>query len=249
MLDIKFIRQNPEVIKKALEKRNVKADVDAILLLDSRRMALLQDVESLRAELNKGSRGGPKTPAELETLKNTKEKIKILEKEFETIDQEFKSAMYTFPNIPFDEVPAGKNEKDNKVLREVGQKPQFDTFDKLSINPEQSRRIGFTPLSYIDLGEKLDLIDTQRAAKVSGARFAYRKGAIPLLELAVINYTFSVLTNEKMLKKILKKAKLNLSSKPFTPIFPPVMIKPEIFQKMDRLEPKEIGRASCRERV
>ncbi|OGN32709.1 MAG: hypothetical protein A3I92_00235 [Candidatus Yanofskybacteria bacterium RIFCSPLOWO2_02_FULL_43_10b] len=111
MLDIKLIRQNPEKIKEALEKRPVKVEVDKILELDIRRRSLTAELDESRAEQNRRSKGGPKKAAELEELKKLKEKVKGLEEELKNVEQEFESAMYTLPNIPFDEVPMGRDEK------------------------------------------------------------------------------------------------------------------------------------------
>ena len=222
MLDIKFIRQNIEIVKKAIQNKNIDLDLDKLLAADERKRHVMTELEQLRSEQNKKSKG-PQSPENIEESRGLKEKIKLLEKELEIVDKQFNDLALKVPNIPSEDTPVGKDESENKVLRQVGKITQFN----------------FKPKEHWELGQELDVIDMERAAKVSGARFAYRKGAIPLLELAVINYTFSVLTNEDTLKKIGKKAKLDISSKPFRPIFPPVMIKPEVFQKMDRLEPKE----------
>ena len=221
MLDIKLIRHNSEKIKEALEKRHVKADVDKILELDIHRRSLTAELDETRAEQNKRSKGGPKEPDELEELKKLKEKIKNLERELSEAEKDFEAAMYVLPNIPFEEVPVGKDEKDNQVLREVGKKPKFD----------------FEPLSYIDLGEKLDWIDMERGAKVAGARFGYLKHEAPLLEFALINFTLERLTNPKFISKVVKKNKLTVSTKPFIPLVPPVMIKSEAFRAMGKLDP------------
>src|SRR3989344_5689094 len=226
MLDIKLIRSNPEKIKEALEKRPVKVEVDKILELDSCRRSLTAELDETRAEQNKRSKGGPKEPDELRELKKLKEKVKGLEEELKNVEQEFESAMYTLPNIPFDEVPVGKDEKENQALREVGEKPEVD----------------FEPLSYIDLGEKLDWVDMERGAKVSGARFGYLKHEAPLLEFALINFTLEHLTSRKFISKVVKnlsadEAGNKPSDKPFIPLVPPVMIKPGAFRAMGKLDP------------
>ncbi len=223
MLDIKFIRENQELVKLAIKNKNAKVDLDAFLAVDKRRRDLIGEKESLQAEQNKKSKGGPKDPAELEALKTIKERIKVLETEFATVEQQYFELLNAIPNIPLDDVPIGKDEHDNKVLREVGKKPVF----------------AFKPKEHWELGKGLDLIDTERAAKVSGARFAYLKGALVMLEFALIQFALSVLTDEKILAKIIKKNHLKISSKPFTPIIPPVLIQVGALQKMARLEPKE----------
>lgn len=222
MLDIKFIRQNLDKVRKAIQNKNIELDLDKLLAIDARRRELIESSEALKAEQNKKSKGS-QAPAGLEELKMLKEKFKVMQHELGCVEIEFNQLMLQVPNIPSDDTPIGPNESGNKILRQWGEMPKFN----------------FRPKEHWELGQELDLIDAERAAKVSGARFVYRKGDIALLEFAIIQYTFSILTNEKILKKILKKAKLDLSSKLFKPILPPVMIKPDVFQKMDRLEPKE----------
>lgn len=220
MLDIKFIRQNPNIVRKAIQNKNTDLDLDKLLAADARRRELIESSEALKAEQNRKSKG---PQFNIEELKTLKEKFRVMEHELSCVEEEFGQLMLRVPNIPSDDTPIGPDESGNKILRHWGEVPKFD----------------FKPKEHWELGESLDVLDLERAAKISGSRFAYRKGTIVLLELAVIQYTFSVLTNERMLKKISKKAKLALSSKPFKPISPPVMIRPDVFQKMDRLEPKE----------
>jgi len=224
MLDIKFIRNNPEVVRKAIQNKNIDLDLDKLLALDSRRRELIESSETLKAEQNKKSKG---PGFNVEELKSLKEKFKVMEHELACVGEEFNQLMMQVPNIPSDDTPIGPDESGNKVLRQWGEIPKF------------SAEGGFKPKEHWELGQELDVIDIERAAKVSGARFAYRKGGVVLLEMAIIQYAMSILTDEKILKKILKKTGLNLSSKPFKPVLPPVMIKPDVFQRMDRLEPKE----------
>lgn len=222
MLDIKFIRNNPEIVRKAIQNKNIDLDLDKLLAADERRRHLMDESESMKAEQNKRSKG-PQSPKDLEELKALKEKIRIIVDELSCVEEEFNGLMAMVPNIPSEDTPVGKDESENKVLRNWGKIKELD----------------FKPKEHWELGQELDVIDIERAAKVSGSRFAYRKGAVALLELAIIQYTFSILTDARVLKKIIKKAGLNLSPKPFKPVLPPVMIKPDVFQKMDRLEPKE----------
>ncbi len=221
MLDIKFIRHNPDKVKEALEKRHVKADVNKILELDEKKRKITGELDESRAEQNKRSKGGPKELGEIEELKKLKEQIKNLERELEEAEKKFESAMYTLSNVPFEEVPVGKDETENQVLREVGEKPKFN----------------FEPWSYVDLGEKLDWVDMERGAKVAGARFGYLKHEAPLLEFALINFTLERLASKKFVEKVIKKNKLSVKAKEFIPLVPPVMIKPEAFRAMGKLDP------------
>lgn len=223
MLDIKFIRENPDLIKDAVCKKGVKFDVDQLLAVDKRRKHVLQELEAKRAKQNAGSRGGPKAPTELEVLKKLKEEIKILEEEIKHIEKEFDELMLQVPNIPSDDTPVGADASSNVVVKEVGKKLVFD----------------FKPKEHWQLGQELDVIDIERASRVSGARFAYLKRALGLMQFALLQHALSLFTDESLLKKIVKKAGLKVSSKPFIPVIPPVFIKPEVMQKMARLEPKD----------
>jgi seryl-tRNA synthetase len=209
MLDIKFIRQNPDLVRKNLTERQVKFNLSQLLEIDERRKQVLQAIEDIRAKKNKASKA-------IARAKDEKEKEKIilemkeldkgadrLNKSFRRLEKKFNDLMLKLPNLLLDDVPRGKDEKDNLVLEERGEKRVFDFENK----------------SYLELSEKLDLIDIKRAAKISGSRFAFLKNDLVFLELALINFAFE-----------------NLVSKGFIPIFPPMMIKKEMAQGMGYLE-------------
>ncbi|MEK7074294.1 MAG: serine--tRNA ligase, partial [Patescibacteria group bacterium] len=221
----KFIREYPEKIKNALEKRGVVFDVDYLLATDEKRRAKIQEVEEMRMRQNEISDKIPMLTVDekknaIEESKTLKQKIADADFELKTIEEEFISLMYKIPNIPDPDVPVGNDEGGNQVLREVGTKPHF----------------GFTPRDYVELGEHLDLIDTPRAAKVSGARFGYLKHEAPLLEFALVRYAFDFVGSEENIKKIVHKKNLEISTKPFIPVVPPVLIKPEAMRAMGYLE-------------
>lgn len=223
MLDIKFIRQNPEEVKEGLKKRGIEAGlVDKILSLDERRRHVLKELEEGRAEANKRSKGIP-APAEIEELKKLKEKIKVLENEIGLVEKNLEESMHQLPNLPLPDVPVGKDEKSNKILYEIGERPKFN----------------FEPKKHYEIGELLGIIDIERAAKVSGSRFGYLKGLAVQLEFALLQFILNILTSEKELKKIAGKIDKNYSSKPFIPVLPPVMIKPDVFTKMARLSEED----------
>jgi seryl-tRNA synthetase len=125
--------------------------------------------------------------------------------------------------MPTDDVPVGATEDENVVVKEVGTIPSFD----------------FEPKSHWQIGEARGWIDKERAAKVSGARFAYLMGDLVKLDWALLRYAMDVLTDENILKQIIKDAGLAVSSKAFTPVLPPLMIKTAPYDAMDRLEPRE----------
>ncbi len=226
MLDIKFIRENPDTIKDALRKRNMVFDVGYLIEVDEKRRGKIQEVEEMRKEHNEMSGRIPMLAGDekeylIERSKELKIKIGDANFELKAIEEEFTALMYKIPNVPDPDVPVGKDDTENKILREVGDKSQFN----------------FIPKDNIALGEELDLIDTERAAKVSGSRFGYLKHEAPLLEFALVQMVFSRLFNEEWLKEVIKKFNLSVPSKPFIPLVPPVMIRPEVFRAMGKLDP------------
>ncbi len=172
MLDIKYIRENPDKVKKGIESKQVKVDVDRLLALDEQRRTLLQQKEQLKAEQNKLGKDDREKAGQI------KEQIKQIEPELKQTEEEFGRLMKQLPNLPLDDVLIGKDESDNKVLRQEGEKPKFD----------------FEPKDYLTITEKLDLIDIKRAAKVAGTRFGYLKGEIVLMEFALVQFAFDRIT-------------------------------------------------------
>lgn len=226
MLDIKYIRENTKDVQKAIKNRNVTVDLKELLAADDSRRELIQIVDKLRASMNKVSANiakleGKEKEAAIKKTGATKKKLGTAEKKLKKADEAFEFLMYQLPNVPFEEVPIGKDESANVVLREVGEKPKFS----------------FTPKDVFTLGEELDLIDTKRAANVSGARFAYLKREAALLEFALVQFVFSRLTDEGWLKRVIKKAKLDVKPTTFVPMVPPVLIRPESFRAMGKLDP------------
>ncbi|MFH0805506.1 MAG: serine--tRNA ligase [Patescibacteria group bacterium] len=198
MLDIKYIRENSDKVKEGCEKKQVNVDIDKLLEIDKKRRELLQKIETLKAEQNKLGKD------DQEKAKKLKEKIKKLDPELNKIEKEFNQLMRIIPNIPLDDVIEGKGEEDNKVLREEAKKPEFSDFK---------------PKDYLEIAEKLDIIDIQRAAKTSGSRFGYIKGGAVLLEFALVQLAFKV-----------------LSKKNFVSVIPPVMLKREAMEGMGYLD-------------
>ena len=169
MVDLKFIRENPDIAKEALKKRNNDTTlIDEIINLDEERRKLLKDVEALRAERNKNSSLVAKLKAEnksaeaerlIEQGKEISDQIKNLESELKEIDEMLNNKLLYIPNIPDNSVPYGKDENDNIEIRKWGQPRKFD----------------FEPKAHWDLGPELDLLDFDRGAKLSGSRFTILK--------------------------------------------------------------------------
>jgi len=176
MLDINLIRQNPEKIKQGIKSKNVNPKlVDDFLAIDEKWRNYKRAIDEGRAGQNQFEKD-----KKIAEAKKIKEKIKDLEVKLEKTEKEREKILYQLPNIPQEDVKIGKDSSENKVIREVGEKPKFD----------------FKPKDHLELGKSLDLIDFETAAKVSGSNFYYLKNQAVLLELALINYAFNILTKE-----------------------------------------------------
>jgi len=174
---LKQIRNEPEVFKKGIKaKGREEKIIDEILNYDKEYRALLAEIEFLRAELNNLSREKKFDQDHLEKARATKERIKELEKQLEPIENKLENILYQIPNLPLADVPVGKDETENVVLREVGKKPNFK----------------FEPKDYLTLVED-KWIDVKRAAKVSGTRFGYLKNEAVLLEYALVCWVMETL--------------------------------------------------------
>lgn len=218
MIDIEFIRTDPDRVAAAAKTKGVEIDVQEVRRLDEDRRRLQTEIDTLRAERNRWSvaeakERGPKLKAEL----------KGLEEQLTGCDAQLTPLLLAIPNLPAADVPIGASEEENVVVRTVGDKPVFD----------------FEPKNHWQLAEALDLIDKERAAKVTGARFAYLKGDLVKLQFAMMQFAMKVVTDEAILGKIAAGAKLEVSAKPFTLVLPPLLIRTDAYQAMDRLEPRE----------
>jgi seryl-tRNA synthetase len=185
MLDIKFIREHPNEVKEGCRKKGVNFDLDRLLEVDEKRRQALLEVEGLRSQQKRMSKeihekeGGADRRVEIDKVRNLKAQLKDSEKELRLIEDEFRTLMRIIPNPPLPEVPEGRDETENVVMREVGQRPAFD----------------FVPRDYMEVSEGLDIIDTKRAAKVAGSRFGYLKGDLVLLEFALVRLALDTLTD------------------------------------------------------
>src|SRR5581483_2378419 len=212
MLDINFIRENKEEIKKKIAHKNYEpALIDVVLELDEKRRKLIGEIGELRAERNKAA-----SEKNIEKGKEIKEKLQKLEPELTELESEYKKNLWKVPNIYSEDTPLGKNEDQNKAIRKHGEVRKFD----------------FKVRDHIELGKILEIIDTEKAAEVSGARFNYLKGDAVLLQNALYQFAISVLTDEEILKKIANKVKEGYSSKPFVPVVPPLFINPDVYRRM-----------------
>ena len=185
MHDINFIRDNPDLFDELLNKRFIDPKSNEIILLDKNKRDMLTKSQELRAERKNLSSSfanlndGDKT--ELQKKEQLiKNKIDELENDISIIDEQLKNNLSSLPNLPHNDVPVGKDENSNKLIKQVGKIPSFS----------------FKPKSHYELGENLEMIDFEQAGKVSGTRFVYLKKKIAQLERAIANFMLDKHTNE-----------------------------------------------------
>jgi seryl-tRNA synthetase len=178
MLDIKFIRENKDIIQAGAKKKRISFDVDELIAVDDRRRALLAGIEAKKAEQNEASQkmmsnDNPVSADEkadlIEQMKTLKEGLKTEEDEFGAVMTQWQKLMVAVPNVPDISVPEGDSDADNVEIRTVGEIPQF----------------GFEPKSYFDLMQMHDMLDLERGAKVSGFRGYFLKNDAVLLSMAI----------------------------------------------------------------
>ncbi len=179
MLDIQLFRDNPNVIREGLEKRGMDTSpVEEVINLDTRRRELLQEVESLRAERNTGSKeiGRAKDPAErqekIAAMRAIGERIDTLDEELRGVDAALDALLAALPNIPDEDIPLGADESENVIIKTVGEIPAYD----------------FEPKPHWDLGPELGIIDFERGVKLTGSRFYVLNGAGARLQRALISW-------------------------------------------------------------
>lgn len=187
MLDIKFIRENPDLIKEGARKKHINFDVDALLSVEEKRKAALTAFETVRAEQNTLSDEIPKTTdatkrAELiEGLKGLKEKVQAAEEVVREITKEWQTLMLQVPNVPDVSVPEGEDDAGNVEVSVWGEKPVFE----------------FTPKNHIELMESLGMADFEKGAEVSGFRGYFLKGDGALLEFALWQFVTEFFRTKK----------------------------------------------------
>ncbi len=191
MLSIDFIRENKERVALAAKNKNRQVDVDSILQLDDSRRELIGKVQKLREERNSLASAGSDEAAR-ERGRVIKDELKKLEGDLNEIETKLNNLLLTVPNVYLEEVPVGTDESGNVETSKWGTKPEFD----------------FTPLSHIELGEKLDLIDLKRGTKVSGFRGYFLKNEAATLQMALMMYVLN-----------------KLVAKGYTPIIAPAIVK------------------------
>ena len=181
MIDIKLLRDNPDLIKKAIARKGYKVDIGEIVDLDKKRRELLVEIEGYRRKAKEiASAGAGVSEENKERGGELKEKIKVKEKELKVIEDDFFAKFAEIPNPAFDDVPEGNGEKENKELRMVGERRGFD----------------FGPKDHFELANMHDLIDFEAGAKVAGSQSFFLKNDAAMLELALVHYALDILKKE-----------------------------------------------------
>jgi seryl-tRNA synthetase len=187
MLDLKLIRSDPERVKAALERRGAGEEVDELLALDSRRRELLPQIEGAQAErktlskqIGEEKQKGNEAADLVAAVGRLKEQIEAGKAELEEVDAGIERVAIALPNLPDPDAPDGMTEEDAVVIREEGERPSFD----------------FEPLDHLEIGTRLGVIDVEAAARVSGSRFAYLKGDLVLVEMALVRYALDLVGSE-----------------------------------------------------
>jgi seryl-tRNA synthetase len=227
MLDIQYIRENHKKVKQAASNKNISVDIDELLTLDQKRRELLQEIEKLRKARNETAaqmKNGIPAPELIAEGRRIKQTLTELETVLGPIDDSFMELLKQVPNMPLDYVPVGATEDDNVVEKTVGGKPQFD----------------FKPKNHWEIAQAKGWLDKERAAKISGSRFAYLKGDLVLLQFAIVRYVMDQLSSEEVITKIVTDNKLSVPTSPFQPVIPPAAMKTEPYEATGRLKPKEI---------
>jgi seryl-tRNA synthetase len=202
MLDLKFVRENPEKVREAMELKGEWADLDQLMELDRERRDLLQKVEDLRQLRNRVSKeigragAGAEMAQKKEEMRRVSEEIKTLEQQLRDIDSGMEQILLCIPNLPDPAVPPGKDEEDNVEVRTWGTPPSF----------------AFSPRPHWEIGEMLDILDFPRAGKITGTRFALYRGAGARLERALVNFMLDLHTTQHGYKEIFPPFLVNAAS-------------------------------------
>jgi len=203
MLELKFIRENPDKVKTAIKNRNLKIDLDALLNLDAERRKILQELDQLRSERNILSDEVSKLMAakkdakeKISQSKSVGEKIKSLEEKSAEIEKELDILVLNIPNIPHESVPVGPDASHNKIVRSWGKVREFD----------------FPARTHLEIGEYLDILDLPRASKLTGSNFVLFKGEGARLQRALISFMLDLHTTKHGYTEIWPPALVNRAS-------------------------------------
>lgn len=203
MLDPKLIREKAELVRESLKKRGSVFDLEKLIGIDERRRELIRHAEAMKNQRNVTSdeiarlkKSGVEAQEKIEQLRAVGKEIEAREQELRGVESEWELSSLEIPNIPHDSVPLGAGEEQNEVVRTWGEKPRFD----------------FQPIAHWDLGERLDILDFKRAAKITGSRFTLYKSHGALLERALINFMLDLHVREHGYTEVLPPFMVNRES-------------------------------------
>lgn len=187
MLDIKFIRENRDLVKKSTKARGMEADIDTLLRLDDERRKLISQTEGLKHEKNVASeeiggliKEGKDAAGKMADMKTLSQKIRNIDKKVEEISADLRKIAYTIPNIAHSSVPVGPDPEASKVIRKWGKAPKFN----------------FEPRTHLEIADSLGIVDFHQASKITGSGFALFKGEGARLERALINFMLDLHTKK-----------------------------------------------------
>ena len=226
MLDIRFIRDNADAVQTNARNKGYDVDITTLLKLDAQRRELQVQADALRTKRNDivaQTKGGRPTDELIAEGKAVKEQLNGIESQLKEVELNYITLLKQVPNMAASDVPVGASEDENVVTKTVGDITKFD----------------FAPRNHADIAAERGWIDKERAAKVTGSRFAYIEGDLVKLQMAIIQYVINTLGDESVIAEIAKGAGIEISSKPLIPILPPLMIRTDMYDAMDRLEPRE----------
>ena len=226
MLDIRFIRENPALVKENTKNKGYDVNIDELLRQDETRRQLLSQADILREKRNDISsqlQGGRPSDDLIAQAKVIKDELVTVETSLRRVDDSFTALIKQVPNIAKSDVPVGATEDENVVAKVVGTPTQFE----------------FAPRSHADIAYQRGWLDKERAAKVTGSRFAYIKGDLVKLQFALIQFVMDKLTNQAFIDEVIAENDLKVSNKLFVPVLPPLMLRTEMYDAMDRLEPRD----------
>lgn len=200
MIDPKILREKREIVFEGLKKRGTEINLDRLFSADEKRRKLIQESEKMKSERNELSneiarlrKSGTDAGNKISHLRDLGKNIEVLEQDLRVVEKEWEDALLVIPNVPHESVPVGTSDTDNKEVKIWGEKPSFD----------------FAPLPHWDIGEKLDILDFKRAAKITGSRFTLYKAGGALLERALINFMLDLHTREHGYTEVLPPFMVN----------------------------------------
>jgi seryl-tRNA synthetase len=219
MLDIKFIIENREIIEKAIhDKQTTPVDINEVVRLYDEYKRMRQELD----ELN-GARKRAAQEQNIEEGKRLKESASALEDSLNATEKQLVGLVSDIPNIPSLDTPVGADENANKIIRTWGEPTKFT----------------FEPKPHWEIGKQLGIIDSEKAAEVSGSRFTYLKGDLVRVQFALIQFAFETLGNTDVLKEIAHRADAPVTVTPFLPVVPPTFMRTAVMNRMARLHPMD----------